>query len=445
ANTLTELSQLTQSTLELNDKMKLLRDKLKTLVNPVKASLNYRNADYNLKRQFNKALKEAKGVLNKNSGTNVNINDIQHLLTQIDNAKDQLNGERRLKEHQQKSEVFIIKELDILNNAQKAAIINQIRASKDIKIINQIVDNAIELNDAMQGLKEHVAQLTATTKDNIEYLNADEDHKLQYDYAINLANNVLDKENGTNKDANIIIGMIQNMDDARALLNGIERLKDAQTKAHNDIKDTLKRQLDEIEHANATSNSKAQAKQMVNEEARKALSNINDATSNDLVNQAKDEGQSAIEHIHADELPKAKLDANQMIDQKVEDINHLISQNPNLSNEEKNKLISQINKLVNGIKNEIQQAINKQQIENATTKLDEVIETTKKLIIAKAEAKQMIKELSQKKRDAINNNTDLTPSQKAHALADIDKTEKDALQHIENSNSIDDINNNKEH
>ena len=50
--------------------------------------------------------------------------------------------------------------------------------------------------------------------------------------------------------------MIQNMDDARAL-NGIERLKDAQTKAYNDIKDTLKRQLDEIEHANATSNSKA--------------------------------------------------------------------------------------------------------------------------------------------------------------------------------------------
>ena len=45
--------------------MKLLRDQLKTLVNPVKASLNYRNADYNLKRQFNKALKEAKGVLNK--------------------------------------------------------------------------------------------------------------------------------------------------------------------------------------------------------------------------------------------------------------------------------------------------------------------------------------------------------------------------------------------
>ena len=297
--------------------MKLLRDQLKTLVNSVKASLNYRNADYNLKRQFNKALKEAKGVLNKNSGTNVNINDIQHLLTQIDNAKDQLNGEQRLKEHQQKSEVYIIKELDILNNASKAAVINQIRASKDIKIINQIVDNAIELNDAMQSLKEHVTQLTATTKDNIEYLNADEDLKLQYDYAINLANNVLDKENGTNKDVNIIIGMIQNMDDARALLNGIARLKDAQAKAHNDIKETLKRQLDEIEHANATSNSKDQAKQMVNEEARKALSNINDATSNDLVNQAKDEGQSAIEHIHADELPKAKLDANQMIDQKL--------------------------------------------------------------------------------------------------------------------------------
>ncbi len=66
-----------------------------------------------------------------------------------------------------------------------------------------------------------------------------------------------------------------------------------------------------------------------------------------------------------------------MIDQKVENINHLISQNPNLSNEEKNKLISQIKKLVNEIKNEIHQAINKQQIENATTKLDGIIDTTK--------------------------------------------------------------------
>ena len=98
-------------------------------------------------------------------------------------------------------------------------------------MINQIVDNAIELNDAMQSLKEHVTQLTATTKDNIEYLNADEDLKLQYDYAINLANNVLDKENGTNKDVNIIIGMIQNMDDARALLNGIARLKRCSSKS----------------------------------------------------------------------------------------------------------------------------------------------------------------------------------------------------------------------
>ena len=29
----------------------------------------------------------------------------------------------------------------------------------------------------MQSLKEHVTQLTTTTKDNIEYLNADEDLK----------------------------------------------------------------------------------------------------------------------------------------------------------------------------------------------------------------------------------------------------------------------------
>ncbi|MBL7573206.1 DUF1542 domain-containing protein [Staphylococcus saccharolyticus] len=63
---------------------------------------------------------------------------------------------------------------------------------------------------------------------------------------------------------------------------------------------------------------------------------------------------------------------------------------------------------------------------------------------AKIDAKQAITDLAKRKRDAIQNNTDLTASQKAHALAEIDKAEKEALQHITNADSIKEINDQKD-
>lgn len=54
--------------------------------------------------------------------------------------------------------------------------------------------------------------------------------------------------------------MTQAIQDAKEALNGEQRLNDAQTKAHKAIDDTLKHQLDEINKANATDESKAQAK-----------------------------------------------------------------------------------------------------------------------------------------------------------------------------------------
>ena len=62
---LQDLTQIVATASDLNDAMRDLRDKLKSTVNPVKASINYQNADYNLKRQFNKAVKDAREALSK--------------------------------------------------------------------------------------------------------------------------------------------------------------------------------------------------------------------------------------------------------------------------------------------------------------------------------------------------------------------------------------------
>ena len=68
-----------------------------------------------------------------------------------------------------------------------------------------------------------------------------------------------------------------------------------------------------------------------------------------------------------------------------------------------------------------------------------MLKDTQAIITAKEQAKQAIKELAQHKRDAIKNNPDLTDVQKAHALAEIDKAEQEALKQIEQANSVDNI------
>lgn len=435
---LQDLTQIVATASDLNDAMRDLRDKLKSTVNPVKASINYQNADYNLKRQFNKAVKDAREALSKTKGENLNERDIQGLSQAIDDTKQALNGEQRLTEAKIKADKFI-KQLDALNDAQTDALTHDVNASDNIKDITQIVNDASNLNEAMKTLQDTVNQLDQPTKNSINYQNADEDLKLQFDHAIQVAHDVLNKKDGSNLDIDIINGMTQAIQDAKEALNGEQRLNDAQTKAHKAIDDTLKHQLDEINKANATDESKAQAKKAAEDAAKEAHTNIDHANSNKAVQTAKNDGTIAINNSHADELPKAKIDANNEIDQKVKDILNNIDQNPNLTAKEKDKLKADLEHTVNDIKKRIDQATDKQTISDEKAKVDQLLKDTQAIITAKEQAKQAIKELAQHKRDAIKNNPDLTDVQKAHALAEIDKAEQEALKQIEQANSVDNI------
>ena len=190
---LQDLTQIVATASDLNDAMRDLRDKLKSTVNPVKASINYQNADYNLKRQFNKAVKDAREALSKTKGENLNERDIQGLSQAIDDTKQALNGEQRLTEAKIKADKFI-KQLDALNDAQTDALTHDVNASDNIKDITQIVNDASNLNEAMKTLQDTVNQLDQPTKNSINYQNADEDLKLQFDHAIQVAHDVLNKK-----------------------------------------------------------------------------------------------------------------------------------------------------------------------------------------------------------------------------------------------------------
>ncbi|TAA93735.1 hypothetical protein DMB77_04090 [Staphylococcus saccharolyticus] len=98
-----------------------------------------------------------------------------------------------------------------------------------------------------------------------------------------MANNVLNKKDGSNLDINVINGMTQALQDTKDKLNGNQRLKEVQTNAHKAIDNALIQQLEEINNANATDESKTEAIKEVEQDEKEAHLNIDKATSNQAV------------------------------------------------------------------------------------------------------------------------------------------------------------------
>ncbi|MGC9646988.1 FIVAR domain-containing protein [Staphylococcus epidermidis] len=63
---------------------------------PVQASSNYINSDEDLKQQFDHALSNARKVLAKENGKNLDEIQIEGLKQVIEDTKDALNGIQRL-------------------------------------------------------------------------------------------------------------------------------------------------------------------------------------------------------------------------------------------------------------------------------------------------------------------------------------------------------------
>ncbi len=366
----------------------------------------------------------------------------------------------------------------------------------------------------METLKHLVDNEIPNAEQTVNYQNADDNAKTNFDDAKRLANTLL---NSDNTNVNDINGAIQTVNDAIHNLNGDQRLQDAKDKAIQSINQALANKLKEIEASNATDQDKHIAKNKAEELANSIINNINKATSNQAVSQVQTAGKHAIEQVHANEIPKAKIDANKDVDKQVQSLIDEIDRNPNLTDKEKQALKDRINQILqqghNGINNamtkeeieqakaqlaqalqdikdlvkakenakqdidkrvqalideidqnpnltdkekqalkdrinqilqqghnDINNALTKEEIEQAKAQLAQALQDIKDLVKAKEDAKNAIKALANAKRDQINSNPDLTPEQKAKALKEIDEAEKRALQNIENAQTIDQLN-----
>lgn len=436
AETLNKASRAINRAVQLDDAMGAVQQYIDEHHLDVISSTNYINADDNLKANYDNAITNATHELDKVQGSAIAKAEAEQLKQHIIDAQKALNGDQNLATAKDKANAFV-DTLNGLNQQQQDLAHQAINNADTVTGIANIINDQIDLNNAMETLKHLVDNEIPTAEQTVNYQNADDVAKSNFDDAKRLANTLI---NSDHTNVNDINGAIQAVKDAIQNLNGEQRLQEAKDKAIQNVNKVLADKLKEIEASNATDQDKLIAKNKAEALANSIINNINKATSNQDVSQVQTAGNHAIEQVHANEIPKAKIDANKDVDKQVQALIDEIDRNPNLTDKEKQALKDRINQILQQGHNGINNAMTKEEIEQAKAQLAQALQDIKDLVKAKEDAKNAIKALANAKRDQINSNPDLTPEQKAKALKEIDEAEKRALENIENAQTKDQLN-----
>ncbi|WP_225971902.1 DUF1542 domain-containing protein, partial [Staphylococcus aureus] len=351
AETLNKASRAINRATKLDNAMGAVQQYIDEQHLGVISSTNYINADDNLKANYDNAIANAAHELDKVQGNAIAKAEAEQLKQNIIDAQNALNGDQNLANAKDKANAFV-NSLNGLNQQQQDLAHKAINNADTVSDVTDIVNNQIDLNDAMETLKHLVDNEIPNAEQTVNYQNADDNAKTNFDDAKRLANTLL---NSDNTNVNDINGAIQTVNDAIHNLNGDQRLQDAKDKAIQSINQALANKLKEIEASNATDQDKLIAKNKAEELANSIINNINKATSNQAVSQVQTAGNHAIEQVHANEIPKAKIDANKDVDKQVQSLIDEIDRNPNLTDKEKQALKDRINQILqqghNGINN----------------------------------------------------------------------------------------------
>ncbi|HEG7544059.1 TPA: GA module-containing protein, partial [Staphylococcus aureus] len=413
AETLNKASRAINRATKLDNAMGAVQQYIDEQHLGVISSTNYINADDNLKANYDNAIANAAHELDKVQGNAIAKAEAEQLKQNIIDAQNALNGDQNLANAKDKANAFV-NSLNGLNQQQQDLAHKAINNADTVSDVTDIVNNQIDLNDAMETLKHLVDNEIPNAEQTVNYQNADDNAKTNFDDAKRLANALL---NSDNTNVNDINGAIQAVNDAIHNLNGDQRLQDAKDKAIQSINQALANKLKEIEASNATDQDKLIAKNKAEELANSIINNINKATSNQDVSQVQTAGNHAIEQVHANEIAKAKIDANKDVDKQVQALIDEIDRNPNLTDKEKQALKDRINQILQQGHNDINNALTKEEIEQAKAQLAQALQEIKDLVKAKENAKQDVDKQVQALIDEIDQNPNLTDKEK-QALKD---------------------------
>ncbi len=225
---------------------------------------------------------------------------------------------------------------------------------------------------------------------------------------------------------------------------GIEvpTLADAKQSAIDAINDALKQKETEINNASQlTSDEKQNLINQVNSIADDAKNAINNATTNQSVEEAKNAGIEKINAINVPTTSATKDEAIKAIDDALTNKINEINNATNITAEEKANLIDEANNAANTAKDNITKATSDSEVATATTDGINAIAnvTVPSLETAKDQAKNLIDDVLNEKKNEINNAQNLSDSQKQDLINQATDEADQAKKNIDNATTNNDV------
>ena len=238
-------------------------------------------------------------------------------------------------------------------------------------------------------------------------------------------------DNATTNDA-----VTQAKNDGATSVNSVNPTAQAKPAAKKAIDDALKAKNDAIDANNdLTAEEKAKAKEDAKAKADAAKTAIDNATTNDGVTQAKNDGATSVDSVNP--TAQAKPEAKKAIDDALKAKNDAIDANNDLTAEEKAKAKEDAKAKADAAKQAIDNATTNTAVEQAKNDGATSVGSVTPTPVAKPAAKQAIDDALKAKNDAIDANNDLTAEEKAKAKEDAQAKADAAKQAIDNATTND--------
>ena len=279
------------------------------------------------------------------------------------------------------------------------------------------IDDALKAkNDAIDANNDLTAEEKAKAK---------EDAKAKAD----VAKTAID--NATTNDA-----VTQAKTDGATSVDSVNPTPVAKPAAKKAIDDALKAKNDAIDANNdLTAEEKAKAKEDAKAKADVAKTAIDNATTNDAVTQAKNDGATSVDSVNP--TPVAKPAAKKAIDDALKAKNDAIDANNDLTDEEKTAAKADAKAKADAAKTAIDNATTNAAVEQAKADGATSVDSVNPTPVAKPAAKKAIDDALKAKNDAIDANNDLTDEEKTAAKADAKAKADAAKTAIDNATTND--------
>ncbi|HDC3290131.1 TPA: hyperosmolarity resistance protein Ebh, partial [Staphylococcus aureus] len=412
ANRLEDVQTVQTNGQALNNAMKGLRDSIANETT-VKASQNYTDASPNNQSTYNSAVSNAKGIINQTNNPTMDTSAITQATTQVNNAKNGLNGAENLRNAQNTAKQNL-NTLSHLTNNQKSAISTQIDRAGHVSEVTAAKNAATELNTQMGNLEQAIHDQN-TVKQGVNFTDADKAKRDAYTNAVSRAETILNKTQGANTSKQDVEAAIQNVSSAKNALNGDQNVTNAKNAAKNALnnltsinnaqKGDLTTKIDQ-----ATTVSGVEAVSNTGTQLNTAMANLQNGI-NDKTNTL------ASENYHDADADKQTAYTN-----AVSQAEGIINQttNPTLNPDDITRALTQVTDAKNGLNGEAKLATEKQNAKDAVNAMTHLNDAQKQALKGQIDQSAEIATVTQVKQTATS--LDQAMNQLSQAINDKTQT-----------------------